>query len=131
MRILKIALIALFTSGIFVACKKEKTENPAPSIEGRFIGKYGFGNDVPSIYFSLNFKPNGVIEEITSNDQVKGTGTYEINGNTITAHYSWLPANPTTFSIVAAYDPATGKLLGNWGWGSSATDGGLWEMTKQ
>ena len=130
MRVLKIALIALFTSGIFVACKKEKVDKPAQSIEGRWVGKYGFGNDVPSIYFSLNFKPGGVIEEISSSDQVKGTGTWTMMDNVINAHYSWLPGNPNSFSIVAAFDASTGKLLGNWGYGSSATDGGLWEMTK-
>lgn len=133
MRILKIALIALFTSGIFVACKKEKTENPknpAQAIEGKWVGKYGFGNDVPGIYFSLNFKSGGVIEEISSNGEVKGTGTWEMTGNTITAHYTWF-SNQQPFSIVAAFYASTGKILGNWGFGSSATDGGLWEMTKQ
>lgn len=132
MRVLKIALIALFTSGIFVACKKEKTEkpeNPAQSIEGTWVGKYGFGNDAPSIYFSLKFKSGGVIEEIGSSGEVKGTGTWEMTGNTITAHYSYV-SNQNSFSLVAAFDASTGKLLGNWGYGSSATDGGLWEMTK-
>ena len=132
MKILKIALIALFVSGLFVACSKDKKENPSESsIIGKWEGKYGFDNDNPSIYYSLNFKSSGVIEEMNSTGQVIGSGTWQMSGNTITAHYAWYPPSTATFSIVAAYDGSHGKLLGNWGYDASATDGGLWEMTKQ
>jgi hypothetical protein len=132
MKVLKIALIALFVPVLFAACSKDKTENSSESaIMGRWIGAYGFDNDNPNVYYSLNFKSGGVIEEVNSNGQVIGSGTWEMNGNTITAHYAWLPPSTATFSIVAGYYPSQGKLLGNWGYDASATDGGLWEMTKQ
>lgn len=132
MRFLKIALITLLSSGLFAACSKDKTENPSESaIIGRWVGTYGFDDDNPTIYYSLNFKSGGVIEEISPSGQVKGTGTWEMSNNVLTAHYSWLPSNPTTFSIVAAFNASQGKLIGNWGYDDSATDGGLWEMTRQ
>ena len=131
MRILKFALVALFVSGLFAACSKDKTENPSEKIIGKWVGVYGFDNDNPDIYYSLNFKPGGVIEEIDQNGGVIGSGTWEMTGNTITAHYAWHPPSTSTFTIVAAYNSSQQKLSGNWGYVNSATDGGLWEMTKQ
>lgn len=132
MRVLKITMIALMFSGIFMACSKDNDGNSNPvSIEGRWVGKYGNGSANPSIYYSLNFKSGGIIEEYNSSDQKLGEGTWEMTGNTITAHYNWLPPNSSSYTIVAAFNSSQGKLLGNWGYGNNATNGGLFEMTKQ
>lgn len=31
---------------------------------------------------------------------------------------------------MGAFNPSLGKILGNWGYDDSTTDGGLWEMNK-
>lgn len=129
MRVLKFAIITLFLSAAAMSCNKEKNDPPAPAIEGRFVGVYGFDSDVPSIYYSLNFKPGGVIEELDDAGQLKGTGTYQVNGNILTAHYTW--ATGTEFSIRATYNEAQGELMnGTWGWNDSFTNGGTWSMEK-
>jgi len=129
MRVVKFAMITLFLATAVIACKKEKNDPPAPSIQGKFVGAYGFDSNIPSIYYSLNFKPGGVIEELDDAGQLKGTGSFQISGN-ILAKYVW--ANGTDFSIRATYNESVGELVnGTWGWDNSYTDGGTWAMQKQ
>jgi hypothetical protein len=62
--------------------------------------------------------------------QVKGTGTFQVNGNILTAKYVW--ASGTDFSIRATYNQSVQELVnGTWGWDNSYTDGGTWSMQKQ
>jgi hypothetical protein len=130
MSLVKFAMITLFLSTAVLACNKEKHDPPAPVIEGKFVGAYGFASDIPSIFYSLNFKPGGVIEELDDAGQVKGTGTFQVNGNILTAKYVW--ASGTDFSIRATYNQSVQELVnGTWGWDNSYTDGGTWSMQKQ
>ena len=130
MNFVKFVTITLFLATAVISCKKEKNDPPAPVIDGKFVGAYGFASDIPSIYFSLNFKPGGVIEELDDAGQVKGTGNYQVNGNILTAHYIW--TSGTEFSIRATYNQSVSELVnGVWGWNDSFTDGGTWAMQKQ
>ena len=135
MKFLKFFIVTLLVSTAFFSCKKDNNDDfKTPSntaIEGKWVGKYGYQNDAPTIYYCLNVKPGGVIEELNSSGESKGSGTWTLNGNTFTAKYQWKAPLNTIFSVVASFDPATGKLSGTWGWNDNATTGGKWEQSKQ
>lgn len=135
MRFFKFFIVALFLSTAIFSCKKDDNDNfTSPSntaIEGKWVGKYGYQNEAPSIYYCLNVKPGGIIEELNSSGVSKCiSGTWSLNGNTFTAKYQWKAPLNTTFSVVATFDPSTGKLVGTWGYDNNATNGGKWENSK-
>jgi hypothetical protein len=129
MKFVKFSIVALLMPVIFLSCSKDKDDAVLP-VEGNWNGLYGNDNDPPSMSYKLNIKHGGVIEEVNGADQVKGSGNWSFNGNTLTAHYQWKAPLNTVFSIIATYDPATNKLTGTWGFDNSATDGGKWEANK-
>lgn len=133
MKFLKLPILVLLVSSVFIACKKDSDTNSANAgIAGNWVGKYGFGNETPAVYYRFNIKANGVIEELNASGNSKGSGTWSLNGTNFTAHYQWKAPMNTVFTVAATYDAATGKLSnGTWGYDESATNGGLWEQTKQ
>jgi hypothetical protein len=130
LRLVTIMLLATFT---FVSCKKDNDVKPvAFSVEGMYSGKSGFGNDLPSEDQKYNIKAGGVFQEIgTNSGSVVGQGTWQMNGNTLTATYSIVWSPFSTYSISASFDPVTGKLTGTWGYDNNASDGGKIDMTRQ
>jgi hypothetical protein len=128
MKFLKSLSMSLIILLPFVACKKDGTSKSV-SIEGTWEGKWGNGNSNPSLFFSLRFNPGGVLEELGPNGEVKGTGTWEKEINNIIEGSYFNTVNNAKYSIMGAFYPSKGILLGNWGHDESATDGGLWEMT--
>jgi hypothetical protein len=131
-KFLKFSIVALLMSVAIFSCKKDSDNvSSNPSIQGDWVGKYGFGNETPDIYYRLNIKAGGVIEELNQAGSSKGSGTWSLNGTTFTAHYQWKAPMNTVYSVAATYNEATGKLSGTWGYDNSATDGGLWEQSKQ
>lgn len=115
----------------FIACSKEEDEgHPTDTVEGLWIGTYGFGSESPDIFFSFNIKPGGVIEELNSNQLVKGSGTWELDDDDFTASYQWGAPYFTSFSVMATFDKSKGRLTGFWGYDDSAIDGGKWIMDK-
>ena len=130
MKISKIILIALVAVTGFASCKKDKVESKTTGgIEGRWVGTYVNDASGNSFYYSFNIKPGGVIEELNSSGQKLGQGTWEFENNILTAHYSW--TSGSKYSVIAAFYKEDGKLLGDWGYGDSATNGGTWVMHKQ
>jgi hypothetical protein len=137
MKFVKFSIITLLLSAaVFSSCKKSSddissTGQANQSFAGNWVGAYGFGNEVPAIYYRFNIKSNGTIEELNSSGASKGTGTWNLNGNSFTAKYQWKAPMNTVFSVAATYNSATGKLSGTWGYNNNAADGGLWEQAKQ
>jgi hypothetical protein len=132
MKSIGIAILSLlFVPVLFTACKKETTQTTTKTIEGTWKGKYGFGNETPTVFFSFNIKPGGVIEELNSSGASKGSGTWTQTNSTFTAHYQWKAPLNTIFSVTAFYDKDNGKLDGFWGYGNEDDNGGEWTMTKQ
>lgn len=129
MKFINIAIAVLFVTTIFTACSKSKSSpSGSTSIEGTWVGKYGTGNNTPSSFYSFIIKPGGIIEEVNSSGVKKGEGTWKLENNIFTAKYQYLSPSTAKFSVIGAFNASTGKILGNWGYGNSATDGGLWEM---
>lgn len=129
-KIIGIILLASFT---FVSCKKDKVDQPATvAVEGMYSGKYGFGNDAPDTDQKYNIKAGGVFQEIgTNSGTVVGEGTWQMNGNTLTATYTIVWAPYSKYSVSATFDQATGKLTGTWGNDNNSSDGGKIDMQKQ
>jgi hypothetical protein len=124
-------ILALFSLALFASCNKDNDDDvPSTGIEGRWVGTYVNDASGNTFYYSFNIKSNGVIEEINSSNQVVGTGTWQLNTSTnvFMAKYAW--SNGQDFSVIAAYDKNAKKLIGDWGYDDSNTDGGSWEMTK-
>ena len=131
-KFLKFMTIMLFSGLTFVSCKKDDVEKPAAlAVEGAYFGKYGFGNDAPSEDQKYNIKAGGVFQEIgTNSGTVVGEGTWQMNGNVLTATYTIVWAPFSKYSISATFDPATGKLTGTWGNDNNVSDGGKIDMVK-
>ena len=133
MKKVKMALIALVFATGFVACNKDSDEDVinAP-VEGTYVGKYGFGNDTPDLDFIFKVSPNGIFQEISATSgNVKGQGTWNVNGNTLTATYTMLFSPYSKYSVSGTYDPATQKMTGTWGYDNNVSDGGKMDMAKQ
>jgi hypothetical protein len=93
MKILTTAIITLFASTTFIACKKDQESTVPPpssgnSIVGRWVGSYVNDASGNAFYYSLNFKANGVIEELKSSGEKIGEGTYTYENSILTAHYT-------------------------------------------
>ena len=134
MKLLRSITSVLLLLVVFSACSKDSDSTPSTTtFQGLWQGKFGNDNDAPSVFFSLKFKTGGVLEEIDTDGSVKGTGTYTIdNNNIVTGHTVNIKAPVgNKYSYVAAFYPSQGKILGNWGFGNSGTNGGLFELTTK
>jgi hypothetical protein len=131
MKFLKSITSVLVLLVVFSACSKNSDNTPPTTFNGVWQGKFGNDNDAPSVFFSLHFKAGGVLEEIATDGTVKGTGTYTIdNNNVVTGHTVNIKAPiGNKYSYVAAFYPSQAKVLGNWGFGNSGTNGGMFELT--
>ena len=135
MKFVKTGLALLLAAFIFTACSKSDSQPTPPtsqSVQGVWVGKFGTDNNNPSAFFSYNFKAGGVLEELTDNGQVKGTGTWKLDNNILTGYtINVLAPVGNKYSMIGTFNASQGKILGNWGYGSSATNGGLWEMSRK
>lgn len=132
MKKVKMALIALVFATGFVACNKDSDDVAPSPVEGTYVGKYGFGNDTPDLDFIFNVSPSGIFQEISATTgNVKGQGTWTVNGNTLSATYTMLFTPYSKYSVTGTYDPATQKMTGTWGYDNNASDGGKMDMAKQ
>jgi hypothetical protein len=126
--------IALFSMlfALFTACKKD-SDSPGAVVDGTWVGKFGNDNDDPSVFYSLNFKPGGILEEIDQSGEVRGVGSWNIDNNNIITGHTVNTKSPVgkKYSIVAAFYPGQNVVLGNWGFDDSATNGGTFELTTK
>ena len=130
MKISTVLLIALVSLPVLFSCKKDKDKPTiTPTIEGRWEGSYINAASQNSFYYSFNIKAGGVFEEIGSNGQKLGEGTWSMENNILTAHYAY--PNGNEYTVIAAYYKDQAKLLGDWGYDNSGTDGGTFEMDKK
>lgn len=135
MKLFKSILFAGIAFLSFTACKKDSGgSSKSTTVDGKWEGKFGNDNDAPTLFYSLNFKEGGVLEEIDQSGEVKGVGTWAMdNTNKIITGHTINTKEPVgnKYSIIAAFYPSQGKVLGNWGFGNSATDGGTFELTAR
>ncbi len=115
--------LLLFASIAITSCKKDPPPAPQPVIEGSWIGKYGVGIKAPSSFYAFNILPGGKLEIKSSNNTVKGQGTWTLDGVTFTGVYTYTNTNET-YNLAAKFDETEKTLFGSWGEGQvSAADG--------
>ncbi len=124
------AILSLF---LFASCKKDNVAKPAISIEGNWVGKSSVLSGPYANHFSFKIKAGGVLERINESGQKTGEGTWAFyaNNTAITGTYTLLPPATGTFSVIANFDKAIGKLDGTWVTGTNDYNGGYWFMNKQ
>lgn len=136
MKLLKTFAVALMLGTVFVACKKDSDSTPTPppsstGIEGKYTGQYGFDDEGLTDPFIINIKAGGVFQEIgVHSGAPTGQGTWQLNGNKLTANYKMLFSPYNEYSVALTYDATTKKLTGTWGFDKSATDGGPVDVKK-
>ncbi len=109
MKILKIAIIALFTSAALVACKKENVESVKPfTIEGKWVGTTN-----GSGYFGMNIKPGGSLDRFNSSGSITASGTWELHGDTLSGSYQFLSSG-TDVTFSALVNKTQNTFSGNW-----------------
>lgn len=111
MKHLRSVSLALLLMATIVACKKD-SEPAAFTIVGKWVGAIGQDANPPSGYYAINIKSNGTIERIDADGDVNATGTWELEGNELTAIYTY-PGSTVVF-IDATVDKSQNKLTGNW-----------------
>jgi hypothetical protein len=131
-KMIKSVAVVMMITGIFAACKKDKTETVSePSIAGKWAGMRGDGNQTPDYDFRFTIKSNGTIDATNAAGGVKGSGNWTLNGTQFTAQYQFVAPLFTKYMVKATYDQATGKLTnGVWGFDDGLYDEGTWYMSK-
>ncbi len=118
----------LLVSTFFASCTKEKSTVLPVKIEGTWEGKFGYGPDQKEYLYALHIRPGGILERMDSSGNVTGSGVWEMSDKIFSGIYN---TNGSIFSLLAAFDDRQGKLMGNWGYGNNASNGGTWEMVKK
>jgi len=111
MKFLRKAIMALFITGAFIACKKDH-DAPAFKIEGSWTGKIGTGAETPSGQYALNIKAGGNLERIGATGSVSASGSWNLTGNTFTGIYFY--SNGTVVDVTGTVDKSTNKITGTW-----------------
>lgn len=131
MSIAKFFTMLLIASATLMACKKSSDKPSNASIEGTWVGKYGFGNETPDVFYSFKVKAGGILEEYGESGLKIAEGTWTLENNVFMGTTHSLLGSNNEYSVIAAFDASKSKLDGNWGYDDSNTDGGLWFMTRQ
>src|SRR5689334_5025011 len=112
MKFLKFFIVAILICAAVFSFSSYKPDpaNTARPLQGKLVGAYGFGKEDPNVYYAFNIQPDGTLEEVSQLGNLKGSGTWKLNGNTFTATYQWKAPMSRTYTVVATYDSATQKL---------------------
>jgi hypothetical protein len=129
--IVQFAVMLMIASATMVACKKDNDKPSNSAIEGKWVGKYGFDSETPSVFYSFQIKAGGILEEYGESGMKIAQGTWKLENNVFTGTTFSLLGSNNQYSVIAAYNAAKGELLGDWGYDESVTDGGTWTMKKQ
>lgn len=109
MKILKIAIIALFTSAALVACKKENVESVQPfTIEGKWVGTTN-----GSGYLGMNIKPGGTLDRLNSSGSIVASGSWQLKGDSLSGNYHFLSSG-TDVTFSALVNKTQNTFSGNW-----------------
>src|SRR4029453_6400324 len=109
MKILKIAIIALFTSAALIACKKDNVETAhAFTIEGKWVGTTNGAG-----YFGMDIKPGGTLDRFNSSGTITASGSWELHGDTLSGNYQFLSSG-TDVTFSALVNKAQNTFFGIW-----------------
>ena len=124
-----ILFVALCT---FVSCSKKKDDvPPAPTMAGKWVGKWGNGNETPNTYFSFTINANGTLTVEEGNPLDFGTGTWTLEGDTFKAVYEYNDNPGEKLNVAAKVNQARTEIEGEWGVGAVNQGDGTFFMVKQ
>lgn len=123
---IKSALVAcaiLASATAMTSCSKDNKIAPNPvqpvaevkTIEGSWTGKYGGGNNEPTLFFAANIKEAGLLEIKDKDGKITGTGTWELKDNeTFHATYKYPQVIGVTYTLDAKYNEEAKTMNGSW-----------------
>lgn len=130
MKLLKtLSIIVLFLPLLFSCSKNSDGPSAVETMQGKWIGTYGFDNETPTHYFSLNIKPGGIIQELNNSGVAKGQGNWTPQGKVIKGNYKMLFSPYNEYSVSVSLD-ANGQMTGTWGYDNDPSDGGKLILSK-
>lgn len=133
MKLLKFTIFSLALVLTLVSCSKKSSNDPPPpssnSLDGVWTGKSVTESNNTTSFYSFEILPNGTLNRLDEAGAVVGTGIWSISSNIFEGTYK--NANKDKFSVIGSYNKGLAKILGNWGYGNSVTNGGTWEMARK
>jgi hypothetical protein len=109
MKILKMAIIALFTSAALTACKKDNVETAHTfTIEGKWVGTTN-----GSGYLGMNIKPGGSLDRLNSSGSIVASGNWQLKGDSLLGNYEFLSSG-TEVIFKALVNKTQNTFSGNW-----------------
>lgn len=101
------------------------------AVRGSYSGHYGFGDEDLDSTIKCKIKEGGIFQEIgTHSGNVVGQGTWSMEGDILTAHYTTTFAPYNKYSMRLIFNINNGNLKGTWGGEFDETDGGKVDMYK-
>ncbi|HEX5651902.1 MAG TPA: hypothetical protein VFX58_02445 [Chitinophagaceae bacterium] len=119
----KSALVILVSAFVFIACKKEKNEDPvvqASPVTGYWVGKYTTTGFIGHSNYAMLIKPGGqvrVYDLDTKTDTLalsalaKVDGVWSLNGTTLQTTYN---TGTKTVNTTATINAAFNNMNGTW-----------------
>lgn len=107
MKVVRTAFIALLITVAFAACKKDHDKAPF-TIEGLWEGNTDGGG-----YFGINVNPGGTLERLNGSGSVVATGTWLLEGTTLSGDYHF-PSSNTDVTFSAEINSNQETLSGTW-----------------
>ena len=132
MKLFRFTIFSLALVLTFVSCSKKDSDDSTPasnSLDGIWTGKSVTESNNSTSFYSFQIKPDGTLNRLDEAGAVAGTGTWSVSNNIFEGTYK--NTNNAKFSVIGSYNKGLAKILGNWGYGNSVTNGGTWEMTRK
>ena len=132
MKLFRFTIFSLALVLTFVSCSKKDSDDSTPasnSLDGVWTGKSVTESNNSTSFYSFEIKANGTLNRLDEAGAVAGTGTWSVSNNIFEGTYK--NTNNAKFSVIGSYNKGLAKILGNWGYGNSVTNGGTWEMTRK
>jgi hypothetical protein len=132
MKLFRFTILSLALAMTFMSCSKKDSDDSTPvssSLNGVWTGKSVTESNNSTSFYSFEIKPDGTLNRLDEAGAIAGTGTWSVSNNIFEGTYK--NANNAKFSVIGSYNKGLAKILGNWGYGNSVTNGGTWEMARK
>ena len=132
MKIVNYLILVVAVAVTAISCSKssnDDTPTTSNSIDGVWQGSLVTESSKITSFYAFDIKPNGVLHRLNEAGNIVGTGIWSIDNNIFNGTYK--TESNTKYSVIGSYNKGIDKILGNWGFNNSVTNGGTWEMMKK
>ena len=122
-----------YNEGTFTVTKYIPVGSGESLFKGYWKGKYGSGNAVPTLDYTMALEENGkftVAAFATIYGSSPAIGTYTLNGTIFRGTYTYLSGGQQ-YSCKGTYNATTKRITGTWGYGISVINGGNFYLDMQ